>query len=362
MKLFFKYIVVVFCVMLVGSVNAQEKAPKDTLVVNFGKNSKVVFYISSKEDLELIKKYDLNAIFEHLSLKVEENAEEGQLLKVEDASGEKYLKDTTIVIKDRIVVKEDEDTDPDASSDRTDEDDDDDDFWGDDDDEDDDGSISTIKKRKRTRHSFNFELGTNNYLSNGQFPDENNELFAVRPWGSWYAGFTSMNRTQVAGVFFLDWGWSLHWYNFKFQEDNTRIRETDTGVVFELDQTDVNAIKSKLKASYISFVMVPMLDFGRSSNRGKNRFWSGSNRGLRIGAGGYTGYRIASTSKFVFNDGDGRERDKDRDNFFLNNFRYGVRLQLGYRDFDFFVNYDLNELFAEGRGPELNAISFGITL
>ena len=87
--------------------------------------------------------------------------------------------------------------------------------------------------------------------------------------------------------------------------------------------------------------------------------WDGNNNSFRIGLGPYIAYRISSHSKLVYNDG-GREKDKNTDNFYLNNFRYGMRLQLGYRSTDLFFNYDLNELFVEGRGPKLNAFSFGV--
>jgi hypothetical protein len=41
--------------------------------------------------------------------------------------------------------------------------------------------------------------------------------------------------------------------------------------------------------------------------------------------------------------------------------RYGLRGQIGFNDIDLFVNYDMNDLFTEGKGPQLNAFSFGIT-
>lgn len=36
-------------------------------------------------------------------------------------------------------------------------------------------------------------------------------------------------------------------------------------------------------------------------------------------------------------------------------------MQIGVRSADFFINYDMNELFATGKGPKLNAFSFGVT-
>ena len=76
----------------------------------------------------------------------------------------------------------------------------------------------------------------------------------------------------------------------------------------------------------------------------------------------YAGYRIASYTKYVTKEDGDKEKDKDKDGFYLNNFRYGVRGQIGFRGIDIFFNYDLNELFADNRGPELNAFSFGVVL
>jgi hypothetical protein len=39
-----------------------------------------------------------------------------------------------------------------------------------------------------------------------------------------------------------------------------------------------------------------------------------------------------------------------------------VRVQVGWNGLDLFGTYDLNEVFSDGNGPALNAISFGIIL
>ena len=46
--------------------------------------------------------------------------------------------------------------------------------------------------------------------------------------------------------------------------------------------------------------------------------------------------------------------------FYLDSIRYGLRMQIGVRSTDLFINYDMNELFDEGKGPTLNAVSFGV--
>jgi hypothetical protein len=85
-------------------------------------------------------------------------------------------------------------------------------------------------------------------------------------------------------------------------------------------------------------------------------------QGFKIGVGVYGGYRLGSHSKIKFRQNDETDKDKEHSSFYLNNWRYGLRMRMGIKSLDLFFNYDLNELFSEGRGPELNAFSFGIIL
>jgi hypothetical protein len=194
-------------------------------------------------------------------------------------------------------------------------------------------------------------------LSGGKFPD-GGQSYAVRPWGSWNVAVNSVQRTRLGKNFFMEWALGASWYNFKFENDAIMMQKDELGVHFIPDTRNVDHKKSKLSATYINASLVPMLDFG---DRGrKPRVWDGYGNEFRIGIGPYVGYRIASKSKLVYEDKGSKEKEKDRDSYYLNNIRYGVRLQLGFRSTDFFFNYDLNNLFADNKGPKVNAISFGV--
>jgi hypothetical protein len=217
------------------------------------------------------------------------------------------------------------------------------------------------KRRFGTFHSLNFDLGTNNILEDGKSPQESNAQYAVKPFGSWNFAINSVNNTHIAGALHLQWGGSLSWYNFKFEDAGTRINKLDDRVEFVEDPRDINLIKSKLTSSYLNVSLIPMLDF--SNNRHHHRWsWHHKQEGFRIGVGGYAGYKIDSHTKAIYEVEGDRKRDKNKDSYFLNTWRYGARLQAGYRDIDIYVNYDMNELFAENRGPKLNAFSFGIII
>lgn len=319
----------------------QAQQTSDTVIVELAKTSRVIFTIKDRSDLEILKHYDFQQLFQDVLLKLEKN-------------------DTTALAKrdstetDSAVASEENGDDNGdewrsrKDSDENDDDDDDDYSWK---------SRMHGSRWGRTWQSFNFDLGTNNYLSDGSFPDSDNALYSVRPWGSWYLAASSIQRTRLGSKLFIEWGVGISWYNFKFQKDNIQIIKDDNGIQFVEDLRDVDFKKSKLTASFVQASLVPILDFGGHSR--KTRVWDGHNNSFRIGLGPYIGYRIASHSKLVYKNDD-REKDKERDNFYLNNFRYGMRLQLGYRSTDLFFNYDLNELFAENKGPKLNAFSFGL--
>lgn len=325
--------------------------PADTLVVRVGKESKVIFSIKDKQDLETLKHYNFQALMDDMLRKLEQR----DTSSIEKPSAE-YLKDTT---QQQAATPAPEDTwirdrrdDDDRANDWSD------DYrW----------SHRNDRYSRRFYHSFNIDLGMNNYLENGHFPDGGNQLYTVKPWGSWYVGLTSTLRTKVSNKVYLEWGAGVSWYNFKFVNYKTQLSKDDTGVIFyENPRTDVEFTKSKLTVCYVNLSMVPMFDLGGYSR--KPNVFNGDRlnfdrRGsFRIGVGPYVGYRLDSYTKQVWEENGDKQKSHYHDNYYLNNVRYGLRAQIGFRDTDIFFNYDLNGLFIDGKGPKLNAFSFGITL
>jgi hypothetical protein len=222
-----------------------------------------------------------------------------------------------------------------------------------------------VKKNQGTSYGMNFDLGLNNYLQDGKSPEDTNEAYSARPMGSWTFAINSVNRTHIGGPLYLQWGGSVNWYSFKFNDETMRVSKDNLGVTFTSDpRTDIDPIKSKLNASYINVSMLPVLRFGDKSRNWDNDwcFDHDKGNGFRIGVGGYAGYKISSSSKFVYEDQGDKRKEKNKDSYYLNNWRYGARLQLGFRAVDLFVNYDISELFVQDKGPQLNAFSFGITI
>ena len=313
---------------------AQERVA-DTVIVPLAESSKIIFTVGDPADLETLRHYNFQALFEDILDRLEETAkatQDSSLYNKEEAD-----------VSDTIASEEDQS------------------HAGGNEGHHDGGKWVSSRKGKvgETWQSYNVDLGTNNYLLDDQFPT-GTALYAVRPWGSWYVAGNSVQRTKLGRNLFVEWGLGVSWYTFKFQEDNTVLTKDESGVQFSTDTRNVDYIKSKLSATFINASLVPVLDFGGHSRR--PRVWDGHGGGFRFGIGPYVGYRIASKTKLVYEEDGEREKEKDRDNFYLNNLRYGFRVQIGVRSTDLFINYDMNELFAKDKGPKLNAVSFGLIL
>jgi hypothetical protein len=336
-----------FWMTVVGSGIAQKQA--DTIIIKVGEYSKVIFAIHDKKDLETLKYYNFQALMNDMITKLDKR-DSTQIEKPASA----YLNDTTInkVAENTIDTETNEEWPTESDRMR---------YRGNNWPKETNQEKQYRKShRKRTYSSFNVDLGTNNYLSNGSFPDQSNSVYAVRPWGSWYVGLNSIQRTRIANKFFIEWGGGVSWYNFKFQNDKAQLTKDDNGIYFNPDSRDFNFTKSKLTVAYVNVSLIPMLDFGGNSH--KPGLFSGRNaRSFRIGAGPYAGYRIDSYTKQVYEKDGDTKKEHNHNAYFLNNIRYGARVQLGIGSTDFFFNYDMNDLFVSGKGPQLNAFSFGVT-
>ncbi len=323
--------------LLAAAVAARAQQKTDTVIVSLGKTSQIIFTMEDRSDVDILRHYDFQELFDDILLRLGGPDTTGVAEALPDTN-EAYAEDETAPEQE---------------------------WWSDSEDEDEDERDYRRRERRHrsgsTRQSTNLDFGINNYLdADHQLPDASLN-HAVRPWGSWYVALTSLQRTRIASKFFVEWGFGVSWYNFKFENNLTTVVRNPGQVDFVAmpENPDYHYIKSKLRVTHLNFSLVPVIDF---NDRGsKPRMWNDGSRAFRLGVGPYVGYKIGSKTKKVYEEEDGdKKKQKVRDGYYLNDFRYGVRVQLGFRSTDFFFNYDLNELFKTDRGPTVNAVSFGI--
>jgi hypothetical protein len=300
----------------------------DTIVVELAPSSKMILTVGDTSDLGQLKKYDYDAMFKDILSKLDS----------------KDTVDTPEAIEPSVKSPEEPIAPPEPISPPE--------------EHDNKAYSSRTNRTHRPYQSFNFDFGINNFLEDGKFPDDHNAQYTVRPWGSWNVGVNSVLHMDICTRFFVELGFGVSWYNFKFEDAATTIVKGEDGLSFGHDQRDLTFQVSKLSATYLNASFIPMFAAGKYHHHSR---WGNQNHdSFRIGVGPYAGYRLESHTKQGYTLDGEKKADKQRDNFYLNNFRYGVRMQMGLQSMDFFAAYDLNELFVAGKGPKLNAFTLGV--
>ncbi|MDX5423288.1 MAG: PorT family protein, partial [Hymenobacteraceae bacterium] len=213
-------------------------------------------------------------------------------------------------------------------------------------------SIRTVHKEKHyksTRFNFDVDLGLNNFV------DEEGGAYVpdLKPLGSRYVSLNLHLNSQIGGrksPFYLVSGLEFAFNNYMF-DDNAIVEEVNDITQFRR-VSDISFEKTKLTHSSVNVPLMPMLKFKRDN--GKD--------GFKIGAGAFAGYRLGSHTKVKYSQEGKTEKDKTRDNFNLSEFQYGLEGVVGYGGLDLFVKYNMNDLFKDNRGPQINVISFGVRL
>ena len=222
------------------------------------------------------------------------------------------------------------------------------------DDEDDDNAKEKkkVKKENEIKHVWaGFELGFNGY--------SNKQLNTTLPNGGAYnldylrSNVVNINPFErnislYKNYIALTTGIGFQFNRFMFDNNYTLTPFKDS---IQTNLAAVSFSKNMLKASYLT---VPLLfQFNTSKNHGKS---------FHFAVGGQFGLKLGSRSKQVYYaDGD-KKRDIYKSDYNLNPFQYGLTARVGYGKVNVFANYNLSQVFKNGKGPELYPFQIGLSL
>lgn len=210
-----------------------------------------------------------------------------------------------------------------------------------------------------SRSGFNVYLGLNSFTNTGSIPSADSKNYELSPFGSRYLGFgwtrSGTINKGTNSAFKISYGLEFSWNNFMF-ENNSHIVKGNDKIEFQnypdnskTPIVPVELCRNKLTIANVNIPVMPYVAFKKGSTI------------TYIAAGGYVGYRLDSYTKTK--EEDSGKKQWNHSSFFLNNVRYGLAFELGLKDFpDLFVNYDMNNLFRDGKGPKVGGLSFGIRL
>ena len=362
-KIFASLILLLLCIIF-NSKQLQASditsSEKDSIIVTFGDKTRLIIYGENRKELDKIMKYDLNALLKDLKIRLDSTSADTTYLR-EEFNGNDYLKDQSdkeekdyvriglrgIHVKDGdtrvsidgkgVEVRDGDDmVDNDSTYRRT------------------GRRFYRSSRNSSPRKGFNVAFGLNAYGTNEATPGYNKADYELKPIGSrfislGYVASATLARGKNAG-FHLDFGADFSWYNLMFDNNHTVVK--NIGYVeflpVEVDNEVVQFKKSKLVVPYVNLSIMPTVSFSRS-------FIS------YLSAGVYGGYKLGSYTK-VRVEGS-KDVDHVRKNFYIEDLRYGLAAEIGIRKFpDLFVNYDLNYLYVENRGPAVRMLSFGVRL
>ncbi|NND64285.1 MAG: hypothetical protein HKN48_13940 [Flavobacteriaceae bacterium] len=215
----------------------------------------------------------------------------------------------------------------------------------------------TPEKRKydrRTTSDFVLAVGLNNVITEGESLSDSD----FKVGGSRFAEIGWAWKTRV----FKETNWLRVKYGFSFQFNGLKPTDNryfvDTGTQTELQTFDLDLDKSKLRVDNLVFPV--HFEMGPSRKIEKEDYFRYSTHNkIKIGLGGYAGFRLATRQKLKFNENGEDVKQKFKGNYNVNNFVYGLSAYLGWRDAALYIKYDLNTLFKDNPVEQRN-VSLGL--
>lgn len=212
------------------------------------------------------------------------------------------------------------------------------------------------RKSKRTTSQFVFAFGLNNVITK----DENLEDSDFRVWGSHFYewGITYNSRIfKNNNLLHAKYGLSLMYNNLRPTDNRYFVKN---GNQTNLETSAINLDDSRFRNVYLTMPLHLEFDFTpKKLSADGNTTYFRTHESVRLGIGGYGGVRIKSKQILKYEADDIKVKEKQKGDFNVSDFNYGLSAYLGYRATSLYVKYDLNSLFKHNTIDQ-NNVSLGI--
>ena len=216
------------------------------------------------------------------------------------------------------------------------------------------------RKSKRTTSQFVFAFGLNNAVP--ELKDIENSDFKVRgshfyEWGLTYNTRLFKNHNLVHAKY----GFSVMYNNLRPTDNRYFVK---SGNQTYLATSKFNLEESRLRNVYLTAPFHLEFDFTpkKYSTDGTTSYFR-THESIRLGIGGYAGVRVKSKQLLRYEvDGD-TEKNKQRGDFNVSDFNYGLSTYVGYGATSLYFKYDINPMFKKNSDINhvaLNNVSLGI--
>ena len=210
---------------------------------------------------------------------------------------------------------------------------------------------------KRTTSQFVFAVGLNNLITDGETSSLEDSDY--RTWGSHFYEWGFTNNTRIFkndNLLHLKYGLSLMYNNLRPTDNRYFVKN---GNQTELQEFGLDLRESRFRNVQLVVPMHLEFDFTPKtvSDDGVTKFQT--HRSFRLGVGGYAGFNVKSKQILRYNEDDIRIRNKEKGDFNVSDFVYGLSTYVGYRETTLYLKYDLNPVF-KNNTVDQNNISLGL--
>lgn len=210
------------------------------------------------------------------------------------------------------------------------------------------------RQSKRTTSQMVFAAGFNNLMTDKKVANSDFKYLDSHfyEWGLTY----NTRILKEDNLLHFKYGMSLMYNNLR-ATDNRYFQKN--GEQTDLITNTVNLDESRFRNVY---VMVPLhleFDFTKKEIRDNVSYFR-THKSVRVGLGGYAGFRVKSKQILSFDDANGNDvKQKTKGNYNVNDFNYGLSTYVGYKATSLYLKYDLQPLF-ENNIVDQNNISLGL--
>ncbi|AWM14076.1 hypothetical protein DI487_09555 [Flavobacterium sediminis] len=211
------------------------------------------------------------------------------------------------------------------------------------------------RSERRTTTQFVFAAGLNNVVTNGESFNKSD----FRVWGSHFYewGLTLNSRIlKDHNLLHAKYGLSLMYNNLRPTDNQYFVKNGD---VTELQTGTVDFDESRLRNVYLTVPLHLEFDFTPKKVDKDGESYFRTHESFRVGIGGYAGVRVKSKQILKYKEDDQRIKTKQKGDFNVSDFNYGLSAYIGYGEISFYAKYDINPLFKDN-AVDQNNISFGV--
>jgi hypothetical protein len=206
---------------------------------------------------------------------------------------------------------------------------------------------------RRTTSQFVFAIGVNRLVTDDKI---NHDDFKWRSdfyeWGvTWNTRIFKNNN-----LLHIKYGLSLQYNNLR--PDNNKMFVTEDGQTFLADsgrELDMSRFR------FVNLAVPVHLEFDLTKKQvNGDRTYFPSHKSVRLGVGGYAGVNVKEKQILRYTDEEGHDvKQKQKGDFNVNDFVYGVSAYIGYGEISLYAKYDLQPVFANNT-VDSNNLSLGI--